>query len=796
MLMKNRLVQFLIIIFFYLTNFCFSNSFEFNVKNIEVLDKGNKINAYFGKAETFDGNIQISSDKFNYLKNENILKAYGKGEALINKKIKIIFEEAVFDQKNLNINILGNAEIYELNKNFIIKSKNIFYDRNNYTITSEDTTKIEVSDGNIYFVDSFNYNINDKLLKVINLISKDINDSTFKTSIAFINTESEKIFGKDIQMSLKDSNKTNNSKFRLKGNSVIINNNSSEINKGVFTTCKKRDDCPPWQFNAKKIKHDKKKREISYEKAFLKIYNIPIAYFPKFFHPDPSVKRKSGFLIPSINSSSNSRGYLSVPFFYAISDNKDATFNPRIYSNEKILLQSEYRQKNSKSDHIADFSFFEEKNKKTENHFFYEFDKELTSKKFDYTKINFKLQSVSNDIYLKSNKIQSELIKDNNILENSFELDLYSNDFSLNLNSTLYEDLNKKNNDRYEYIIPKISFIKNLSEFKLLSGNFFIKSETLLRHYNTNVEEKSNINDLIFNSSLNVQKFGFLNNHEFLIRNYNSENKNSNYKNKKNIYLSGIYQFNSSLPMIKENKLYQNILKPKLSLKIAPNHTKDDRNSDGKIDTTNVYSLNRATDNKSLEGGLSAAYGFDYKIFNKEKNIEILNLKLANNLRLKENDDLTNSNQIGEKTSNIFSEIEYTPNNFITTKYVSAIKNNFQDIAYENFVSEFSVNNIVTKFDYLNENNTSNKNSYLSNKTTYSINKYNDLSFSTRKNKTKDLTEYYNFMYQYKNDCLAASIQYNKDFYSDRELKPEESILFKLTIIPLGGINTPNLKNR
>lgn len=178
--MKNRLVQFLIIIFFYLTNFCFSNSFEFNVKNIEVLDKGNKINAYFGKAETFDGNIQISSDKFNYLKNENILKAYGKGEALINKKIKIIFEEAVFDQKNLNINILGNAEIYELNKNFIIKSKNIFYDRNNYTITSEDTTKIEVSDGNIYFVDSFNYNINDKLLKVINLISKDINDLLLK----------------------------------------------------------------------------------------------------------------------------------------------------------------------------------------------------------------------------------------------------------------------------------------------------------------------------------------------------------------------------------------------------------------------------------------------------------------------------------------------------------------------------------------------------------------------------------------------------------------------------------------
>ena len=38
-----------------------------------------------------------------------------------------------------------------------------------------------------------------------------------------------------------------------------MDEDASEITKGVFTTCKKRDDCPPWQFSAKKIKHDKKK---------------------------------------------------------------------------------------------------------------------------------------------------------------------------------------------------------------------------------------------------------------------------------------------------------------------------------------------------------------------------------------------------------------------------------------------------------------------------------------------------------------------------------------------------------
>ena len=65
----------------------------------------------------------------------------------------------------------------------------------------------------------------------------------------------------------------------------------------------------------------------------------------------------------------------------------------------------------------------------------------------------------------------------------------------------------------------------------------------------------------------------------------------------------------------------------------------------------------------------------------------------------------------------------------------------------------------------------------------------NSLSFSTRRNKTIDLTEYYNLAYQYKNDCLTASLEYDKEYYSDRDLKPNESISLKLTIIPFNKEN-------
>ena len=76
----------------------------------------------------------------------------------------------------------------------------------------------------------------------------------------------------------------------------------------------------------------------------------------------------------------------------------------------------------------------------------------------------------------------------------------------------------------------------------------------------------------------------------------------------------------------------------------------------------------------------------------------------------------------------------------------------------------------------------------------FNIDADKNLIFETRKNKKTKLTEFYNLVYQYTNDCLIAAIEYNKDYYSDRDLKPEENIFFKLTIIPFGQTSSPNLK--
>ena len=169
-------------------------------------------------------------------------------------------------------------------------------------------------------------------------------------------------------------------------------------------------------------------------------------------------------------------------------------------------------------------------------------------------------------------------------------------------------------------------------------------------------------------------------------------------------------------------------------------------------------------------------------------------LKIATSSRFEKNDDLSNSSAIGEKTSDIFGELSYNPNKFFDINYDFAVKNNLSDKNYELLSTDFNINNFVSTFEYLNENNTSGKESYLSNKTTLNIDNSSSFTVEARENKKTKLTEYYNLIYQYRNDCLIAAIEYNKDYYSDRDMKPEENIFFKLTIIPFGQTSTPNLK--
>ncbi len=786
--MNNRLIIILIIFFqFLFINKIFSKEIQFNAKELEVIDEGNQTIAKNGSVFIKEDNISAKGSIIKYFKNESLLIVNEGKIKKIDDNLEINSKNIEYNISQLNLNFKDEVEVYDNANNLQISSNEINFDLIEQKIVSESDSEIIDNLGNIYKVREFEYDVEDKIIKLIELKVLDFNNNTYEIKMAFLDLERKELVAKDVGLNFKISENSENEP-RLKGRSLISNNENTIIKKGTFTFCKKRKECPPWEMSAEEIKHDKQRKTIYYKNASLKIYDKKVFYFPKFFHPDPTVDRQSGFLIPKMQDNSTTGLSLNLPYFIAIAENKDITLSPRFFGEDKFLIQSELRQKNRNSNHVADFSQYISSGENAKSHLFYNFKKDYKTNNFDEIELNIKLEQVSDETYLKAYKIESPIIKNTSNLTNSLGLDLYDEDISISTNLDIYEDLSKQDSDKYEYV-PNFSFSKILNENKILSSKGYYKN------YNTNITEKVLINNFEFNSTPRFLNNGLISEKKLLIKNVNSSASNSHkFKNKNSLDVMPTLQANYLLPLIKETNNLSSTLIPKLSLKFSTPHTKDIRNTDRQINYNNIYDLNRLGVDDSNEGGVSLTYGYEYSLTEKSNSVEKMKFGLANNLRFDENKDLPANSNLGDKVSDFVGIFEYNPNQNLKFDYDFSIKNNMSDKNYELYGFEFYLKNLTTRFEYLNENNSNLKTSYLKNETRLDINKQNSLTFETRENKEKSFTEFYNLIYQYKIDCLTAAIEYNKEYYNDRDLKPSENLFLKLSIIPLGGMNTPNLK--
>ena len=192
--------------------------------------------------------------------------------------------------------------------------------------------------------------------------------------------------------------------------------------------------------------HDKEKREIIYKNASLDLNNIPVLYTPYFSHPDPSVKRKEGFLAPSFSSLGENIGTtIKIPYFYPISDSKDFTISPVYYFSHNPLILGEYREKFKNGDLSIEGGFTQGYKEITatqtdgsRHHLYGNLNLNFDNIILDKSIFNATLQKVSNPTYLRVNKINSTndgfkrvLVKEN---DTKLTNEVYYNSFSKNEN--------------------------------------------------------------------------------------------------------------------------------------------------------------------------------------------------------------------------------------------------------------------------------------------------------------------------------------------------------------------------
>jgi LPS-assembly protein len=518
-------------------------------------------------------------------------------------------------------------------------------------------------------------------------------------------------------------------------------------------------------------------------------------YFPKFFHPDPTVERQSGFLQPRLNNSNVLGSSITTPYFHVLTENQDVTLKPTLFDQDIQMLQAEYRQENKKSSFIGDFSFvnnFKSSISETKNsitHLFSKFFIDLDLESFKKSKAEIYFEKVSNDSYL--NIFDSILLEtplkpvNPDKLTSGFNLYLNNNNFNLDLGLTVYENLGLSNSDRYQYVLPFYNFSRNLYSGNFGSINLLSNGSNDLN--STNIIDSYVVNNLEYFSSNNIlENFGLVSNFEIYLKNINSIGKKSDkYKSKPKIEMSNLYVFNTSIPLMKSTLNETQILTPKLSFRINPSDMLNYKSEDRKINNSNIFAPNRLGLNDTYEGGKSLTVGVDFNSKKIENENNYYNLNLATVLRDSEEQNIPNSSTLNNKNSNLFGTMEYNFSEFMNLNYAFSLDNNFNTFESNNIGLDFKFNNFGTSINFIEESGNIGNTNILENSFFYEMNENNSLNFKTRRNRTINLTEYYDLVYEYNNDCLTAAMKYKKTYYQNNAIKPTEDLMFTLTIYPI-----------
>ena len=770
--MRNNLFLILVLIFF--ANPLFAENLNIKSTNISI-DKQSK-------KTIFENNV-IATDV-----NNNVFQT----------------DYAEYDKDNNFLESKGKTHI-TTSENYTLTGTNIIFDSNRNLITSKEAATIKDLENNSIFLENFEYSTKDNFFRSVgNIKVVDIKNNTYNFSQIYIDEKQREIIGTDIKAFLNDESLKIDSKNkpRIFANTVKINDAQTKYGKSIFTLCnyRKEDKCPPWSLQATEMNHDKNKKTIFYDNAVIKVYDLPIFYFPKLSHPDPSVDRRSGFLPPSFNDSKNLGSSFKIPYFFDINKDKDFTLTSRLFTSEHPLFLGEYRQAHNNSNLILDFGYtkgYKNNNSKKKSgdksHFFSKFVKNFKNKDESESNIELTLQSLSNDKYLKLYKLDTSLASyETETLENSLKITHENDNYFAGFNANSYETLKDKYNDKYEYILPDIILDKNLFSNNKF-GSADVQSNFKIHNYDTNKYTKFLINDLDWNfKKLNFQS-GFEGNILGKFKNINYEAKNeSKYKKDPTSEFFGAVGYLSKINFYKEGRNNSShLLTPKALFRYAPDYMKKE-NDGGRLNALNIFNLDRLNTTDNFEGGLSSTLGFDYNIKTLEREYDFSIGQIINE---KENKNMPSSSSLDEKLSDLVGNANVKINENFKINYNFALDQNYQDMNYNEIGGNFNINSIKFDVNYLQEKKHLGNQEYVKSDINIPNGENGVFSFNTKRNLVTNSSEYYDLSYEYLNDCLRAGLFYRREFYNDSELESENSLMFKVTLIPFGNISSPSFGN-
>jgi LPS-assembly protein len=187
-----------------------------------------------------------------------------------------------------------------------------------------------------------------------------------------------------------------------------------------------------------------------------------------------------------------------------------------------------------------------------------------------------------------------------------------------------------------------------------------------------------------------------------------------------------------------------------------------------------------------VEGNRSLTIGVEFEKQNL-LNEKMFGFNIGNVIKDKKSSNLPTKSKLGQTRSDIVGDVSLNLIKNFDLEYKFSYDRDLDYSNYDSIGTKFEVNNFVTNFNYITENHELGNSEVINNTSILKFDEHS-LRFEATKNLKTDFTEYVNFIYQYKTDCLLALLEYDKEFYSDGNLKPTENLLFLIKFIPFTEI--------
>jgi LPS-assembly protein len=220
--------------------------------------------------------------------------------------------EVDYDYTNNKVAAVGNVQLYYNGTS--VEADKVIYDQKTKRLHAEGNIRMTDADGKITYA-----NVMD--------LSDDYRDG----------------FVDSLRVDTADSTRMAATRSdRSSGNYTVFEN-------GVYTACAPCKDAPKkpplWQVKGARIIHDQNEKMLYFETAQLEFFGVPIAYLPYFSTPDPTVKRKSGFLLPQFTTYTTFGSGIDIPYYWALAPDQDLTLTARPTTRQGLLSQIEFRQR-------------------------------------------------------------------------------------------------------------------------------------------------------------------------------------------------------------------------------------------------------------------------------------------------------------------------------------------------------------------------------------------------------------------------------------------------------------------